>query len=106
MNNQAVEMALWKGLELALRNNIRAIHVIGDSSWEIKNILALKKGIMKHKSKIQCRIEGIIPHFEILTPWHVMQDLNSMVDKKENQGVVLPPSHLSLGGEIEIHNLP
>ena len=106
-NNQAESYSLLKACQLAKEVGIKTIQVYGDSELLIKMLNS--DGILNNSALnlILQRIRITMKDFEQVEFFHILRDLNGMVDSLENIACLMAQGYLSPSGEpSSFHPIP
>eukprot|EP00253_Pinus_taeda_P007428 PITA_07428 len=87
-NNRAEALALWQGLNLALKRNILKLSVFGDSRLIIQalNLNTIPSQILL--ASIFKKIRLILPLFQKINFFHILRHLNDQADLEANLGSI------------------
>eukprot|EP00253_Pinus_taeda_P026904 PITA_26904 len=86
--NRAKALALWQGLNQAIKRNISSLVVFGDSRIIIQAMLHSKKPHQIQLASVIRKIHLLLPKFTKITFYHILRNLNSLADQEANLGVL------------------
>jgi ribonuclease HI/exonuclease III len=105
-NNRAEALALWQGMQLALKLKIQDLTVIGDSRIIIQ-------AMVKRSNSQSVKLNSLLDKIRILSSklnschfYHVLRDQNGSADQAANQGVQMEEGTLSVNGTLERVEIP
>jgi ribonuclease HI len=105
-NNRAEALALWQGMQLALKLKIQDLTVIGDSRIIIQ-------AMVKRSNSQSIKLKSLLDKIRIISSklnschfYHVLRDQNCSADQAANQGVSLEEGTLSVNGTMERVEIP
>lgn len=105
-NNRAEALALWQGLQLAVKLRISDLTVIGDSRIIIQAMVKRSKTQSIKLNNLLDKIWLILRNLNSCHFYHVLRDQNRSADKEANQGVLLEARALSVNGIREWVEIP
>ena len=105
-NNRAEALALWQGLNQAIKGKFLSISVFGDSRLIIQALNIQKNPSQLHLSSILRNIILIFPKFHKISFYHIPRKLNSQADKEANLGSMRSKRSLSVNHVDSICNIP
>lgn len=86
-NNFAEYMALILGLELAIKNNIKILHIIGDSMLVVNQLTGKWKVHSDNIKPLFNKANKLLKSFEFVTLKHVKRDKNKLADALANKAM-------------------
>jgi ribonuclease HI/exonuclease III len=105
-NNQAEFLALWQGLNQALKIGINKINIAGDSKQVIDAINLNKTPKDMCLAQIYKKIRILLDNFQAYKIYHVLRDLNKDADKEANLGSTQPKGQLQINEETSYYPIP
>jgi ribonuclease HI len=105
-NNRAEALALWQGLVLARRKNLRSLVVFGDSRVILQAVISKKNLSQVHLAYLLMKIKMLVSKFQKIHFFHVLRGLNALADLEANNGMLLGRSILSVDGSVSFCNIP
>ena len=105
-NNQAEYLALWQGLNQARKLNIQKITIFGDSKIIVKTLHTKKGPTDINLGQTYRKVLLLLTHFSNHKAYHVLRNLNNLVDAEANRGTSLTKSQLMVNVEISNYLIP
>ena len=105
-NNRAEALALWQGLNLAIKRNFLSISAFGYSRLIIQAMKTQKNPYQVHLASILKKIRLILPKFHKISFYHILRKLNSQVDLEANLGSLHSRRSLLVNNVESICNIP
>ena len=91
-------------IQLAKGKGFKSIQIFGDSEMLVKT---LNTAVTFNNSLLNVRIETTLKDFDIVESYHILRDLNKLVDTLANKGCLLPQGILSINEESNVfHPIP
>jgi len=105
-NNQAEFLALWQGLNQALKLGINKINIAGDSKQVIDAINLNKPPKDMCLAQLHKKIRILLDKFQDYKVYHVLRDLNRDADKEANKGSTHTKGQIQINEEISYYPIP
>jgi ribonuclease HI len=105
-NNREETLALWQGLNQAIRNSIQEMVIIGDSRIVIKALIYHSKLQNAKLNNLLDKIHLLLGNFQSYKLYHVLQNLNDQEDIEANKGALLTAGTMQLNGTMYTVYLP
>lgn len=105
-NNQAEFLALWQGLNQALKLRINKINIARDSKQVIDAINLNKTPKDMCLAQIHKKIRILLDKFQVYKVYHVLRDLNRDADKEANMGSTQAKGQIQINEEISYNPIP
>ena len=105
-NNRAEALALWQGLNLALKENILSLSVFGDSILIIQALNSHKNPAQVHLAHVLKKIRLLLTRFRKISFYHILRNLNSQADLEANPGSLRCRRSLSVNNVDSVCSIP
>ena len=97
---------LWQGLNLALSKNLRSLVVFKDSRIIVQAMNTKRSPSQVHLAYLFKKINLLASKFQKIRFFHVLRDLNDLVDLEAIIGSLLGRSLLFIDGTVSFCNIP
>jgi ribonuclease HI/exonuclease III len=105
-NNQAEFLALWQGINQALKLGINKIKIAGDSKQVIDAINLNKPPMDMRLAQLHKKICILLDQIQEYKVYHVLRDLNRDADKEANRGSLQIKGQIIINEEISFYPIP
>ncbi len=100
-NNEAEYMGLIIGLILCVQNNIKEVHVYGDSQLIIRQMLGQYQVKNKRMKELWLDAQSLLENFTVVHFQHIERALNSRADQLANEAILSAAGAAVAGRKIE-----
>jgi len=105
-NNQAEFLALWQGINQALKLGITKINIAGDSKQVIDAINLNKSPKDMCLAQIYKKIRLLLDKFQGYKIYHVLRELNKDADKEANIGSTQAKGQIQINEDLSSYPIP
>ena len=106
-NNQAKSYNLLLASQIAKEKGFKSLQFFGDSEMLIKALNSNDYFNNSALNKSLLRIQNVLKEFDMVVSFHILRDLNNLVDVLANKACLLPQGFLSINGESSyFHPIP
>lgn len=99
-------MALWQGLNQAIKHGIQTLSVVGDSRLVIHSLNTMNLPPSIHLHQILRRTFLLLPLFQDIKFYHVMRKNNEQADIAANEAITLGKGTLKVNNEQNLVAIP
>ena len=106
-NNQAGSNDILLAIQIAKENGYKTVQIFGDSELLIKILNTVDHFNNSDMNILLQRIQVRLKEFDMVESFHILRELNSIVDDLANKACLLPQGFLSINGAASyFHSIP
>jgi ribonuclease HI len=105
-NNQAEFLALWQGLNQALKLGIQSIRIFGDSKQVLETLITKKSPKDSTLAQLYRKSALLLSQFKESHLNHVLRALNGQADAQANNGSLLRKGLIKVNEDTSFQYIP